>query len=116
VASTSTVEPPDRSSARRGGGAAKDARALVLLVVGLLGDPRVPRAAKGAVLTAGIAAVAAGALPMTIGRAVRAVRVPAVVLAVRRLIAAAGHDVVTDHWRGSADGLGVLVVATGMES
>lgn len=116
MVSTSTVEPPDRSPSRRGGGAAKDARAVVLLVVALVGDPRVPRAAKGAVLTAAIAAGAAGLLPMTFGRAVRAVRVPAVVLAVRHLIAAAGHDVVTDHWRGSADGLGVLVVASGVES
>ena len=62
-------------------GTAGDVRAFVLLVVALLGDPRVPRAAKGAVVTAGILAVSAGVLPVTIGRAVRTVRVPAVVLA-----------------------------------
>jgi hypothetical protein len=93
-----------------------DVRAVMTLVISLLGDPRVSRAAKGAVVAAGATLLGAGLLPAPLARAARMARVPAALAAVRHLIAAAGHDVVSDHWRGSPDGLGVVLVVTGVES
>lgn len=38
----------------------------------------------------------------------------AVLLAVRRLVTAAGYDVVREHWTGTDDGFGVLIVLAGV--
>lgn len=38
----------------------------------------------------------------------------AVLVAVRRLITAAGYDVVREHWTGTDDGFGVLIVLAGV--
>ncbi|WP_052666238.1 YkvA family protein [Nitriliruptor alkaliphilus] len=38
----------------------------------------------------------------------------AVLIAVRRLITAAGYDVVREHWTGTDDGFGVLIVLAGV--
>jgi hypothetical protein len=38
----------------------------------------------------------------------------AVLIAVRRLITTAGYDVVREHWTGTDDGFGVLIVLAGV--
>ncbi len=38
----------------------------------------------------------------------------AVLFAVRRLVTAAGYDVVREHWTGTDDGFGVLIVLAGV--
>jgi uncharacterized membrane protein YkvA (DUF1232 family) len=78
-------------------------------------DPRVPWHAK---------AVAAGAafyvaspvdlLPDVIPGVGGVDDLLAVLVAVRQLVATAGYDVVREHWTGTDDGFGVLIVLAGV--
>lgn len=86
---------------------------VVRMLVRVVQDPRVPRAAKyqaGAFLALGLSPV--DAVPL-LGEATI---VAMVVLAVRQLVDGAGEDVLREHWSGSERGFRtlMLVVDTGL--
>lgn len=78
-------------------------------------DPRVPWHAKA---VAGAAAVYVASpidlLPDVIPKVGGVDDLAVVLLAVRRLITAAGYDVVREHWTGTDDAFGVLIVLAGV--
>jgi uncharacterized membrane protein YkvA (DUF1232 family) len=78
-------------------------------------DPRVPWHAKA---IAGAAAVYVASpvdlLPDVVPGVGGVDDLLAVLLAVRRLVTAAGYDVVREHWTGTDDGFGVLIVLAGV--
>ena len=89
---------------------------LLRLLRDLLADPRVPRRAK----LLGFASVAYLVSPIDIVPdfipVVGALDDAAVVvLALRRLVAAAGYDLVRELWTGSDDGFAMLIVLTGVD-
>lgn len=81
----------------------------------LSNDPRVPWHAKA---IAGAAALYVASpvdlLPDVLPGVGGVDDLLAVLLAVRRLVTAAGYDVVREHWTGSDDGFGVLIVLAGV--
>lgn len=89
---------------------------LLRLLRDLSRDPRVPRRAK----LIGLAAAAYIAVPIDVipdgipvlGAVDDAV---VVVLALRRLVAEAGYDLVRELWSGSDDGFAMLVVLLGVD-
>lgn len=89
---------------------------LLRLLRDLVRDPRVPRRAK----LLGLAAVAYLAVPIDVipdaipvlGAVDDAV---VVVLALRRLVTAAGYDLVRELWTGTDDGFAMLVVLLGVD-
>lgn len=84
------------------------------LVADLLRDPRVPAGSK-ALVGAG-AAGAAGAVVRAIvrRRLVGALEVGVLAVAVRRLIADAGYELIREHWRGSDAGFAWVLALGGV--
>ncbi|MEX1178612.1 MAG: YkvA family protein [Nitriliruptor sp.] len=78
-------------------------------------DPRVPWHAK---IVAGAAALYVASpvdlLPDVVPGVGGVDDLVAVLIAVRRLVTAAGYDVVREHWTGSDDGFGALIVLAGV--
>jgi uncharacterized membrane protein YkvA (DUF1232 family) len=78
-------------------------------------DPRVPWHAK--LVAAGSALYVASPvdlLPDVIPGVGGVDDLLAVLVAVRQLVATAGYDVVREHWTGTDDGFGVLIVLAGV--
>ncbi|MFA9444996.1 YkvA family protein [Egicoccus sp. AB-alg6-2] len=89
---------------------------LLRLLRDLSSDPRVPRRAK----LYGLAAAAYVAVPIDVVPDFLPVvgaldDIAVVVLALRRLVAAAGYDLVRERWTGTDDGFALLIVLTGVE-
>jgi uncharacterized membrane protein YkvA (DUF1232 family) len=80
-------------------------------------DPRVPWHAKA---VAGCAALYVASpvdlLPDVVPGVGGVDDLLAVLVAVRQLVATAGYDVVREHWTGTDDGFGVLIVLAGVGS
>jgi uncharacterized membrane protein YkvA (DUF1232 family) len=78
-------------------------------------DPRVPWHAKVVAAAAAVyVASPVDLLPDVIPHVGGVDDLLAVLLAVRRLVTAAGYDVVREHWTGTDDGFGVLIVLAGV--
>jgi uncharacterized membrane protein YkvA (DUF1232 family) len=78
-------------------------------------DPRVPWHAKA--IAAGAALYVASPvdlLPDVVPGVGGVDDLVAVLIAVRRLVSAAGYDVVREHWTGTDDAFGVLIVLAGV--
>ena len=89
---------------------------LLRLLRDLSRDPRVPRRAK----LLGVAAAAYVAFPIDLVPDVIPVLgavddAAVVVLALRRLVNAAGYDLVRELWTGTDDGFALLIVLLGVE-
>jgi uncharacterized membrane protein YkvA (DUF1232 family) len=85
------------------------------LLRSLARDPRVPWHAKA--IAAGAAVYVASpvdVLPDVIPGVGGVDDLLVVLVAVRRLVAAAGYDVVREHWTGTDDGFGVVIVLAGV--
>ena len=89
---------------------------VVLLLKDLATDPRVPRSEK---IIAGIAAAylvtPVDLVPDWIPVFGQADDLAVVMLAVRRLMAAAGYDVIYELWRGTDEGLALVLTLAGVE-
>jgi uncharacterized membrane protein YkvA (DUF1232 family) len=78
-------------------------------------DRRVPWHAKAVAAAAAVyVASPIDLLPDVIPKVGGVDDLAAVLIAVRRLITAAGYDVVREHWTGTDDGFGVLIVLAGV--
>lgn len=85
------------------------------LLRSLARDPRVPWHAKA--VAAGAAMYVASPvdlLPDVVPGVGGVDDLLAVLVAVRRLVTAAGYDVVREHWTGTDDGFGVVIVLAGV--
>jgi uncharacterized membrane protein YkvA (DUF1232 family) len=79
-------------------------------------DPRVPWHAKAIVAGAGVyVASPIDLVPDVIPGVGGIDDLIVVVLALRRLVAAAGYDVVREHWTGTDDGFTLLIILSGMQ-
>lgn len=89
---------------------------LLRLLRALSRDPRVPRGAKVlALAAAAYVAVPIDVIPDGIPVLGTIDDAVVVVLALRRLVAAAGYDLVRELWSGSDDGFAMLVVLLGVD-
>ena len=89
---------------------------VVLLLKDLAADPRVPRVEK---VVAGLAAAylvsPLDLVPDWVVGLGQADDLAVVVLAFRRLLNAAGYDVIYELWRGSDEGLALLLTVAGVQ-
>jgi uncharacterized membrane protein YkvA (DUF1232 family) len=85
------------------------------LLRSLARDPRVPWHAKAIAASAAIyVASPVDLLPDVIPGVGGVDDLLAVLVAVRRLVAAAGYDVVREHWTGTDDAFGLVIVLAGV--
>lgn len=92
------------------------ARDVILLVKDLMADPRVPRQVK--VVTALAVAYLAwldDLIPDRIPVVGLVDDVSILAVAVRRLLASAGFTVIYEHWRGSDEGLALVLTLGGVQ-
>jgi len=91
-------------------------RDVILLLKDLAVDPRVPRSAK---LVAGVAAAylvsPLDLVPDFVPVLGQADDFTVVALALRQLVNAAGFDVIYDLWRGSDEGLALVLTLAGVQ-
>ena len=89
---------------------------VVLLLKDLATDPRVPRADK---IAAGLAAAylvsPVDLIPDWLPGVGQADDVAVIMLAFRRLLAGAGYDVIYELWRGSDEGLALVLTLAGVQ-
>lgn len=92
------------------------ARDVILLVKDLVADPRVPRQDK---IVAGLAAAyfvwPVELVPDLVPVLGQLDDLGVVVLVLRRLLVAAGYDVIHELWRGSDEGLALLLTLGGVQ-
>lgn len=87
------------------------ARDVGRLIADLLRDPRVPAGSKALV---GAGAVGALLRALRRRRLVGAVELGVLAMAVRRLIADAGYELVQEHWRGTDAGFAWVLALGGV--
>lgn len=89
---------------------------VILLVKDLAKDPRVPRAAKlQAALAAAYLVSPLDLVPDFVPGLGQVDDLVVAILAVRTLFAAAGYDVIYELWRGSDEGLAVVLNLAGIQ-
>lgn len=89
---------------------------VVLLLKDLAADPRVPRGDKlVAALAAGYLVVPVDLIPDWLPVVGQVDDLVVLAMAVRRLLGAAGYDVIYELWRGTDEGLALVLTLAGIE-
>lgn len=89
---------------------------VVLLLKDLAADPRVPRGDKVvATLVAGYLVFPVDVIPDWLPIVGQLDDLAMLLMAVRRLLAGAGYDVIYELWRGTDEGLALILTLAGVE-